>query len=68
MEYAGRDIHAASAATLGKVAQLGGDGGVIVLDRAGNVAMDFNSSGMYRGAKIAGRPEVIAIFGDEPRR
>lgn len=67
IEYAGRDITSATAATLAKVAKLGGDGGVIVLDRAGNVAMDFNSAGMYRGVKLSHRPEVIAIYGDEPR-
>lgn len=68
MEYAGRDVVTATAATLAKVAKLGGDGGVIALDRAGNLTMDFNSEGMYRAAKIAGRPEIVAIYGDEPRR
>lgn len=68
MEYLGRDVHSAAQATLAKVARLGGDGGVIALDRAGNISMEFNSEGMYRGAKISGRPEVIAIYGDEPRR
>lgn len=32
-----------------KLAGLGGEGGVICLDRKGNVAMEFNTSGMYRG-------------------
>lgn len=68
MEYQAKDLNSAAAATLGKVAKLGGDGGVIALDPAGNVAMDFNSSGMYRAYKIAGKPEVVAIYGDEPRR
>ena len=27
---------------------LGGDGGVIVLDKNGDVSMDFNTAGMYR--------------------
>ena len=31
------------------VPALGGDGGAIALDRAGNVVMSFNTSGMYRG-------------------
>jgi beta-aspartyl-peptidase (threonine type) len=68
MEYQAKDVAAATAATLAKVAKLGGDGGVIALDRQGNYAMDFNSEGMYRAAKIAGKPEVVAIYGDEPRR
>ena len=29
--------------------QLGGKGGVIILDTKGNFAMPFNSEGMYRG-------------------
>lgn len=68
MEYQGKDVASAAAATLAKVQKLGGDGGVIALDRAGNLTMDFNSEGMYRAAKIAGRPEIVAIYGDEPRR
>ena len=68
MEDAGKDVVTATADTLAKVAKLGGDGGVIALDRAGNLTMDFNSEGMYRAAKISGRPEIIAIYGDEPRR
>lgn len=31
------------------VPELGGDGGAIALDREGNIAMPFNTSGMYRG-------------------
>ncbi|MBZ4397614.1 isoaspartyl peptidase/L-asparaginase family protein [Myxococcus sp. AS-1-15] len=40
----------------------GGEGGVIAMDRDGNVAMPFNSSGMYRGyVGEDGQPHV-AIF------
>jgi len=67
MEYQGKDIRAAAAATLAKVAQLGGDGGVIGLDARGNVMTDFNSEGMYRAYRISDRKTVIAIYGDEPR-
>ena len=31
-----------------KVKATGGDGGVIGLDKNGNVAMEFNTAGMYR--------------------
>jgi isoaspartyl peptidase/L-asparaginase-like protein (Ntn-hydrolase superfamily) len=42
-----------------------GDGGVIAVDRAGNIAMPFNSEGMYRGcADSRGRFEV-AVFHDD---
>jgi len=67
MEYKGDDLRTAAAATLAKVAALGGDGGVIGLDARGNVAMDFNTPGMYRASHVSGRPPVIAIYGDETR-
>jgi L-asparaginase / beta-aspartyl-peptidase len=45
-----------------KLRARGGDGGVIAVDREGNIALEFNSDGMFRGARnSAGRREV-AIF------
>lgn len=35
--------------TLSEIADIGGDGGLILLDNKGNYAMRFNTSGMYRG-------------------
>ncbi len=32
-----------------EIGKLGGDGGIIGLDKSGKVAMEFNTSGMYRG-------------------
>lgn len=32
-----------------KLQNLGGDGGIVALDRQGNISMTFNSEGMYRG-------------------
>ena len=46
---------------LDEVEQLGGDGGVIVIDGAGNVDFVFNSAGMYRG-EISARGASTAIF------
>jgi len=68
MEYQGKSVGDAAAATIAKVGKLGGDGGVIAIDARGHVAMEFNSPGMYRACKLAGRPEVVAIYGDEARR
>jgi beta-aspartyl-peptidase (threonine type) len=39
-----------------------GEGGVIAMDRRGNIAMPFNSSGMYRGSRTAGGEAVTKIF------
>ena len=68
MEYQGRSVVEATGAALDKVKQLGGNGGVIAIDREGRISMDFNSPGMYRAYKIADRPTVVAIYDDEPRR
>ena len=48
MMYDDKSIVEASRKSLDKVIKTGGDGGVIGLDKSGNVAMEFNTSGMYR--------------------
>ncbi len=43
-----------------KLTKLGGDGGVIAVDPSGRIVMDFNSQGMFRGAKDSrGRREIL---------
>ncbi len=42
-----------------KLAENGGEGGLIAVDRYGNVAMPFNSEGMYRGYAIPGERKVM---------
>ena len=50
IEYAGLDLQeACDSVILKKLPALGGDGGVIALDRNGNISMTFNTEGMYRG-------------------
>ncbi len=46
--YKNEKIVDASKKSLDKVKATGGDGGVIGLDKNGNVAMEFNTAGMYR--------------------
>jgi len=46
--YKNENIVDASKKSLDKVKATGGDGGVIGLDKNGNVAMEFNTAGMYR--------------------
>lgn len=65
MEYRGVPLHTATAASIAKVAQLGGTGGVVAIDRQGNIAMEFNSLGMYRAAHLEGQPAFVAIYRDE---
>ncbi|KCZ56136.1 isoaspartyl peptidase/L-asparaginase family protein [Hyphomonas chukchiensis] len=58
-------VGTAAGVALGEVAALGGDGGVIVIDGAGNVDFVFNSAGMYRG-EISPSGSSTAIFRDPP--
>ena len=44
---------------------LGGDGGAIALDRRGNIAMPFNTSGMYRAWLKPDGTRGTAIFRDD---
>ncbi len=61
MEYKGMSVKdAANELIMKKVPVLGGDGGLIALDRKGNIAMPFNTAGMYRAAiKENGEWEVM---------
>jgi beta-aspartyl-peptidase (threonine type) len=50
MEYGGKTLEqAASQMVLQKLPKLGGDGGLIAVDKNGNIAMPFCTEGMYRG-------------------
>lgn len=60
----GEGIDAAAQNVLGQVADLGGDGGVVLMDGAGTVFYEFNSAGMYRGS-IDPNGKETAIFGKE---
>jgi len=62
MRYGGASLAAAAAAALKNVADLGADGGLIAVDRRGNVAMPFNSQGMFRACIDRRGRRTIAIF------
>ncbi|MEE9270640.1 MAG: isoaspartyl peptidase/L-asparaginase [Candidatus Krumholzibacteria bacterium] len=49
-----------------KLTELGGTGGVIVLDKDGNVAMSFNTEGMYRGFIVGDGVPHVSIYGEAP--
>jgi beta-aspartyl-peptidase (threonine type) len=50
---------AANEMVMKRLGALGGDGGLIALDKDGNFSMPFNTEGMYRGWKKAGKSEVL---------
>ena len=62
MEYNNTSIKSASKNTLQKVKDLGGSGGVVGLDAKGNITMDFNTEGMYRGYKKSNGDSEIKIY------
>lgn len=65
MRYAGQPIEQASHGVLATVAQLGGDGGLIAIDADGNLALPFNTTGMYRGWIRRGGSRGVSIFADD---
>ncbi|MBU6497322.1 MAG: isoaspartyl peptidase/L-asparaginase, partial [Rhodospirillales bacterium] len=45
----GQSLAEAAAAVVAELGAIGGSGGLIAIDAAGDVALPFNSAGMYRG-------------------
>ena len=62
MEYEGMPVQKAAQAVIDKVGKLGGTGGLIALDKDGNFAMPFNTSGMYRGSVDADGKISVEIY------
>lgn len=62
MEYKGTKLVDASEAVIKKVGELGGYGGVICMDKDGNIAMPFNTEGMYRGHYMSGGKPVVLMY------
>ncbi len=64
MEYKNISVKEAGDAVIKKVGNLGGDGGLIALDKNGNMAMPFNTEGMYRAAITKDGKIEIWIYKD----
>jgi beta-aspartyl-peptidase (threonine type) len=62
MEYKGMSVAEAAKTVLDKVAKLGGTGGLIAIDRNGQIAMPFNTSGMYRGHADGQGKFIVEIY------
>lgn len=66
MEYKGMTLkEAAKEVIQKKVPELGGDGGIVSIDKNGNVAMEFNTEGMYRAHMNANGELFIGIYKNE---
>lgn len=53
---------AADEVVMKKLTALGGKGGAVAIDRLGNIAMPFNSEGMYRGYRLPDGEPYLEIF------
>jgi beta-aspartyl-peptidase (threonine type) len=62
MAYAGVPLAEAVGQTLAHMKSLGGNGGVIAISPGGEVAMEFNSEGMFRGVRDSRGRHEVAIY------
>ena len=63
MEYKGLSLEEAAGIVVHeKLKGLGGTGGLIAIDKEGNITMPFNTKGMYRGYMLPGKEPLVAIF------
>jgi len=63
MDYGGLSLsEACERVVMEKLPALGGEGGLIAVDREGNVALPFNSEGMYRAWGYAGDEPSTGIY------
>jgi beta-aspartyl-peptidase (threonine type) len=63
MRFGGRSLSTAvHEVVLEELPALQGEGGVIAIDRHGEIAMEFNSEGMFRASRRAGEEAHIAIY------
>jgi beta-aspartyl-peptidase (threonine type) len=62
VEYLGIPLAKAAANVLAKMKGLGGNGGVIAIDPQGEVVLDFNSEGMFRGMRTSQGRREVAIY------
>ena len=63
MEYAGKSLaDATDDVVMRKLMAINGRGGLIAVDAKGNVALPFNTEGMYRGFARGAQAPVVSIY------
>ncbi len=62
MEFRGMNVKQAAEEALNRAHELGGEGGLIAIDKNGDFALPFNTSGMYRGYMDANGKPVVQIY------
>lgn len=62
MEYSNMTLEEATEKVIAKQTEIAGKGGLIALDKDGNVSLPFNTAGMYRGYITESGEIVIEIY------
>lgn len=63
MEYKGLSLkEACDIVVMDKLVKIGGEGGLIAIDKEGNIELPFNSEGMYRAKKSSESEIFIGIY------
>jgi beta-aspartyl-peptidase (threonine type) len=62
VSYGNLPLAEAASQTLDHMKMLGGNGGVIAISPGGEIAMAFNSDGMFRGARTSEGRREVAIY------
>ena len=64
MNYSSLSVEQAARRVIDKLSDRGGRGGLIAMDKNGNIAMPFNTEGMYRGYYLNESEPIIKIYND----
>jgi L-asparaginase / beta-aspartyl-peptidase len=62
MKYQNLSLQEAANETIEYLRKMGGEGGLIAVDASGNVALPFNSAGMYRGFITSDGKPITEIY------
>jgi beta-aspartyl-peptidase (threonine type) len=63
VRFGGRSlVQAAREVVLGELREMNGEGGIVAIDARGEIAVEFNSEGMFRASRKQGEPAHIAIY------
>ncbi len=62
MKYKNLSLEKAAIEAIEYLSEIGGEGGLIAVDGKGNLSLEFNSDGMYRGFRTEGGEITIEIY------
>jgi L-asparaginase / beta-aspartyl-peptidase len=62
MEHCAMPLERAAQAVIAKITDLGGGGGLIAIDKNGNISLPFNTAGMYRGQIDSTGQTIVEIY------